>query len=119
MSLNPTTPERLCTSKKRPFAVKPFTHDELIARAAAERYLALARNYVSRGDTLNAVSCCIEALTLIAGVTRPLAVRDQIIDLVRAIDPSDHISSKIRNCMYAGHNARTSWATSPDCKYLS
>jgi hypothetical protein len=109
-------PDRL--RRKPVFTVKPFTHAELIARAAAESYLALARNYLSHGDTLNTVSCCIEALILIDGVTRPLAVRDQIIDLVRAIDPGDDISSKIRNCMYAGRSAITSWATSPDCKYL-
>jgi len=108
-------PDRL--RSKAVFRVKPFTHAELTARTVAESYLELARNYVSRSDTLNAVSCCIEALNRIDGVTRPLAVRDQIIDLARAIDPGDRISSNIRNCMYAAR-AITSWATSPDCKYL-
>jgi len=119
MRLDPAKLDPSCLRRKPVVTVKPFTRAELIVRAAAESYLALARTYMSHCDKLNAISCCIEALTVIAGITRPLAVRDQIIDLVRAIDPGDHISSKIRNCMlYAAHEVTTLWTTSPDCKYL-
>ena len=99
MSLNASKYVNHSAYKKPAFAVKPFTQAELLARSAAETYYALAREYTTRGDTLNAVSCCIEASERIAGIARPLAVRDQLVDLMRAIDPLDCICSSIRHCL--------------------
>lgn len=82
----------------RPVKSKPFTTQELIARTSAEQYLLLAQDYRARGDTLNAISCCLEALEITAGLSRPLAVRDQVIDLLRVLDPISLTSSDIRLC---------------------
>lgn len=99
MSLNAPNYVHHRAYTKPAFAVKPFTHAELAARSAAETYYALARQYTTRGDTLNAVSCCIEASERIVGIARSLAVRDQLVDLMRAIDPLGCICTSIRHCM--------------------
>lgn len=99
MSLNASNYVNHRAYKKPTLAFKPFTHAELLARSAAESYYDLAREYAARGSTLNAVSCCIEASERLAGIVRPLAVRDELVDLMRAIDPLGCISSSIRHCM--------------------
>lgn len=99
MTLNASNHVSHCAYKKPVLAVKPFTQAELLARSAAETYYALAREYTTRGDTLNAVSCCIEASDRIAGIARPLVVRDQLMDLIRAIDPVGRICSRLRHRM--------------------
>lgn len=104
---------------KRTFVNKPFTHTETLARSGAETYYHLARQYASRGDALNALSCCIEASQQLIGFTRPLAVRDQLVDLVRTIDPHDEISSRIHRCItYAQPHPAYSSAVSHGCTYL-
>lgn len=113
-----TTDAHRRTHAKPSHSIKLFTQAELRARSAAEAYLSLARNYADCGDTLNAVSCCIEALNVTAGITRPLAVRDQIVDLIRVIDPHDHISLRIKRCMLACSHLTDTWNPSIDCKYL-
>lgn len=118
MSLDLPTRNTVCT-RKPTFVNKPFTHAETLARSGAETYYRLARQYANRGDVLNALSCCIEASQQLIGITRPLAVRDQIVDLVRTIDPQDEIWSRIRRCItYAQPHAACSSAVSHGCTYL-
>jgi hypothetical protein len=81
------------------FGTKPFTRTEILARTAAETYHALARDYAGRGDTLNALSCCIEASQRLGIIPRPLAVKDQLVDLVRQLDPDHRLGLSIRRCM--------------------
>lgn len=101
------------------FVAKPFTYAETIACSASKTYYALARDYAGRGDTLNAISCCLEASDRIDGITRPLAVRDQIVELVRTLDPHDRICRHIRRCMhYTGSNLAHRSAIKAECTYL-
>lgn len=87
--------------RKQPHRVytKPFTEAELKAKLNGELYLQMAMQYADGGDRNNAVSCCLEGLFLTFGVSRPLAVRDQLDDLLRVIDSTTQIASRIRNCM--------------------
>ena len=117
-SANPNLAHGPARSKPM-FVAKPFTHAETIAGSASKSYYALARNYAGRGDTLNAISCCIEASDRIDGITRPLAVRDQIVELVRALDPHDRICRHMRRCMhYSGSNLANSSAMNAQCTYF-
>lgn len=78
---------------------KPFTVAELQARSHGENYFQLAHTYRDSHDTLNAVSCCLEGLALTFGISRPLAVRDQLHDLLDNLDPLATVSSAIKLCM--------------------
>jgi len=78
---------------------KPFTEAELKAKRDGELYLQMAKQYARNGDRNNAVSCCLEGLSLSFGISRPLAVRDQFDDLLRTIDPTAQIASRIRHCL--------------------
>jgi hypothetical protein len=76
---------------------KPFTQAEQLARENGRRYLQLAKSYVQRGDLENAVSCCLEGLWGTLGVSRPLAIRDQLQDILDAIDPMGETASRIQS----------------------
>jgi hypothetical protein len=75
---------------------KPLTNIEQQAKENGSRWLQLAKEYVRRGDRDNAVSCCLEGLWLVLGVSRPLAVKDQLQDLLDAIDPTGESANWIR-----------------------
>jgi hypothetical protein len=74
---------------------KPFTQTEHLARENGRLYLQLAKSYVQRGDLQNAVSCCLEGLCMTLGVSRPLAIRDQLQDMLDAIDPTGETAKGI------------------------
>jgi hypothetical protein len=76
---------------------KPFTHAEQLARDNGRLYLRLAKSYAQRGDLQNAVSCCLEGLCMTLGVLRPLAIRDQLQDMLGAIDPTGETTNWIRS----------------------
>jgi hypothetical protein len=80
---------------------KPFTQAELRANENGQTYLQLAKLYVGRGDRDNAVSCCLEGLCLTFGISRPLAVRDHLQDVLDAIDPAGEVANRIRSCSAA------------------
>ena len=86
-------------SRLRPGIPKPFTVAELQARSYGETYLHLAKTYRDSNDLLNSVSCCLEGLALTFGTSRPLAVRDQLQDLLDGLDPSGTVSYQLRMCM--------------------
>ena len=66
---------------------KPFTTAELAARQCAMNYFELAKSYHGMNDHSNAASCCLEGLHATHGISRPLAVRDQLHDLLDALNP--------------------------------
>ena len=80
----------------RPGMPKPFSVAELQARSYGQNYFQLAKTYRDANDVLNAVSCCLEGLALTFGVSRPLAVRDQLQDLLDGLDPLGTVSYQIR-----------------------
>lgn len=86
-------------SRLRPGIPKPLTVAELQARSYGETYLHLAKTYRDSNDLLNAVSCCLEGLALTFGTSRPLAVRDQLQDLLDGLDPFGTVSYQLRTCM--------------------
>ena len=86
-------------TQRRHGTAKPFTQTEQRSRENGLRWLHLAELYVRLGDRQNAVSCCLEGLWLIVGVSRPLVVRDQLQDLLDVIDPAGEIADQIRNHM--------------------
>jgi len=112
----PNCTPRACNT--RSITSKPLTKAELTARKSGEYYLSLAHAYRNRGDTLNATSCCIEALESTAGVARPLAVRDQVFDLLRAIDPGDLVSGRMRACMRQSSTNGAYWSPALQHKHL-
>jgi hypothetical protein len=75
---------------------KPFTQTEHLARENGRLYLQLAKSYAQRGDLQNAVSCCLEGLCMTLGVSRPLAIRDQLQDMLDAIDPTGETACRIK-----------------------
>jgi len=96
---NPNAATTAPVSSLRPGTAKPFTVAEIQARSHGETYLHLAKTYCDSNDVLNAVSCCLEGLTLTFGVSRPLAVRDQLQDLLDSLDPFGTVSYQLRMCM--------------------
>ena len=93
---NPNAATTAPFSSLRPGTAKPFTFAELQARSHGQNYLQLANNYRDTNDLLNAVSCCLEGLTLTFGISRPLAVRDQLQDLLDSLDPLGTVSYQLR-----------------------
>lgn len=91
------------TSTER--SIKPFTAQEMSARIAGATYLGLAQSYRMNGDILNAVACCLEGQAHAWGISRPLAVRDQLDDLLRLIDADGAISASIRNSICCATHA--------------
>lgn len=85
--------------RPRPSTPKPFIVAELQARRHGDLYLRLAQTYRASHDILNAVSCCLEGLALTFGISRLLAVRDQLHDLLDNLDPLATLSSEIKLCM--------------------
>lgn len=83
---------------------KAFTAPELLAKARGQNYLALAQSYHAENDFPNAVLCCLEGLALTYGVSRPLAVRDQLHDLLTALDPNETLASLIRTSIIKTDN---------------
>jgi hypothetical protein len=69
-------------------SIKPFTDAELSAKVRGEIQLALAQLYRQRGDNESALTCCLTGLRLTYGVSRPLAVRDQLHEMACQIDPT-------------------------------
>ena len=90
-TLNPQCHDRSFT--------KPFTVLESQAKALGDAYLELARLYHANRDLNNAVSCCLEGLNLIFGISRPLAVRDQLHELLQTFDRTCAVSEQIQMCM--------------------
>lgn len=68
--------------------IKPLTDAELLAKERGEVQLYLARSYRERGDHESALNCCVMGLRLTYGIPRPLAVRDQLHEMARQIDPT-------------------------------
>ena len=94
-------------SRSWPDMHKPFSVVELQARTHGENYLQLANTYRAANDLLNAVSCCLEGLALTVGISRPLAVRDQLLDLLERLDPSGAVSRQLRMCMDSAPRQRS------------
>ena len=95
---DPTTATTAPVSSLRPGIAKPFSVAELQARSHGQNYFQLAKNYRDSNDLLNAVSCCLEGLVLTFGISRPLAVRDQLQDLLDSLDPFGTVSYQLRMC---------------------
>src|SRR5215467_3486298 len=87
---------------------KPFSVADLQARSCGQNYFQLAKSYRDANDILNAVSCCLEGLALTFGISRPLAVRDQLQDLLDSLDPCGTVSYQIRMCMHSAAQQRPS-----------
>jgi hypothetical protein len=68
--------------------IKPYAHAELIAKKLGETQLALAQRYREQRDLESAMHCRLAGLRLTFGISRPLAVRDQLHDLARQLEPS-------------------------------
>lgn len=85
--------------RRRLATPKPFTIAELQARSHGETYLHLAHTYSDSHDIFNAVSCCLEGLALTFGISRPLAVWDQLHDLLDNLDPLGTVSSQLKLCL--------------------
>jgi hypothetical protein len=75
-------------SRKSPGTIKPFTDAELFVKTRGEIYLALAQLYLQRGDNVSALDYCLTGLRLTYGISRPLAVRDQLHEMACQIDPT-------------------------------
>jgi hypothetical protein len=73
-------------TKNSSTAIKPFSDAEIVARQHGRAYLALARSYRERGDNESALNCCAMGLRILFGISRPLAVRDQLHEMARQID---------------------------------
>lgn len=67
--------------------IKPFTRTELVARLCGETQLALAHAFREKNDFGSALHCCLIGLRVIFGISRPLAVRDQLHDLACQLEP--------------------------------
>lgn len=93
-----TTPDTVTprATASRRAAAKPFTLAESRARQLGNAYLELAMSYRSANDVPNAVSCCVEGLSVTHGISRPLMVRDQLTDVLSCLDPTASIRSQIR-----------------------
>jgi hypothetical protein len=104
--------------------MKPFTTTEVQARTHGENYLRLAKSYRDTNDILNAISCCLEGLIRTSGISRPLAVRDQLRDLLDILDPSGSLSRELKSCMTHAalepHPSRREFTRTPSAspKYL-
>jgi hypothetical protein len=75
-------------SRNSPGTIKPFTDAELFAKKCGEIQLALAQSYRQCGDNVSALNCCLTGLRLTYGISRPLAVRDQLHEMACQIDPT-------------------------------
>lgn len=75
-------------SRKPPRRTKPFTAAELPAKQCGEIQLGLAQLFLQRGDNESALTCCLTGLRLTYGISRPLAVRDQLYEMASQIDPT-------------------------------
>jgi len=95
----PTTAASRCAGPRRSVRGTHLTAAELLAKQRGQTYLDLARSYWMAGDPANAVSCCLEGFEASYGISRPLAIRDQLHDLLHAIDPSEELVTQIRNSM--------------------
>lgn len=69
-------------------ALKPFTEAEVKAKSHGELHLVLANLFMKQGDRESASRLCRIGLRLICGISRPLAVRDQLHDLLLKLN--DH-----------------------------
>ena len=75
---------------------KPFTLAELLARRRGEAYLALAQAFRQNDDFEGALHCCLVGLRVMFGISRPLAVRDQLHDLAFQLEPlAGHSSPQV------------------------
>ncbi|GEM_PF-6894063 len=74
--------------RKSPGPIKPFNDDELFVKARGEIHLARAQSYRQCGDNVSALNCCLIGLRLAYGISRPLAVRDQLHEVACQIDPT-------------------------------
>src|SRR5437764_3721613 len=90
MLSSPVSRRTRCTRPHKPFTIAESTGKEI-----ATQYLLLAQDYQRRNDQPNAVSCCLEGLALIFGISRPLVVGDQLQDLLDVLDPCGEITAKI------------------------
>jgi hypothetical protein len=75
-------------SRHSPRTIKPFTDAELFAKKCGEIQLAWAHSYRHSGDNASALNCCLTGLRLTYGISRPLAVRDQLHEMACQIDPT-------------------------------
>jgi hypothetical protein len=73
-------------SRNSPGTIKPFTDAEISAKERGEIQLALAQSHRQRGDSESALNCCLTGLRLTYGISRPLAVRDQLHEMACQID---------------------------------
>src|SRR5579864_6990415 len=99
MAIAITTGSSRRTCHRTGIKPKAFTFPELLAKQRGQNYLELAQSYHARNDLPNAVSCCLEGFEVTYGVSRPLAVRDQLHDLLDALDPDQTLASLIRACI--------------------
>ncbi len=95
------TKGRVCkpTTGRAQSRAKPFTQTEQQARINGQFWLQVAKSYVRRGDAANAISSCLEGLWLTFGVSRPLAIRDELEDVLDAIDPGRDVTNWIQSCI--------------------
>jgi hypothetical protein len=75
-------------SRNSPGTIKPFTDAELLAKKCGEIQVAWAQSYRQFGDNVSALNCCLTGLRLTFGISRPLAVRDQLHEMACQIDPT-------------------------------
>jgi hypothetical protein len=63
----------------------PLTTKEQIAKTRAEEYLASAKRYLAAHDLSQAYACVTRGYAVAFGISRPLAVRDQLRDVEDAL----------------------------------
>lgn len=70
---------------------RPWTPAELRVRALAEGALQSAKACEGLGQLKLAIQHCLRGLQVTAGFTRPFTIRDEIVDLMRRVDPDGSI----------------------------
>ncbi len=88
---------RACLTKSSRPVPRPWSPEENHVRAKAEADLKSARTWATLGLRVTAISFCLNGLARTFGFSRPFAIRDQIEDLMRQIDPDGRIRESLRN----------------------
>lgn len=88
---------RACIGKPSRPTPRPWSPAEIHVRTKAEGALKSARTWAALGLRVTAISFCLNGLAWTFGFSRPFAIRDQIEDLMRQIDPDERIREGFRN----------------------
>ena len=74
---------------------RPWTAAEKRVRAMAEAALTSAKACAALHQSEAAIRCCLYGLHVTTGFPRPFAIRDEIVDFMRRIDPKGTIRKAV------------------------